>query len=178
MGLVSSLLQPQELGITDPLGGDMSLHTEGALIGAATPDVLIDDRALLETMLVAPASDYVIIAGQRYLPHPNGGGLVSVTAFVGSEVFVDRDARVEDNAIVVGSVQLRNRAVVRGHAIVEGRCSLSGDSIVEGFATLTGMVVLRQRSRVGGIARLNGGIVLNCRAHITRGQLHGPLYIE
>lgn len=138
---------------------------------------LLTPEAFFELMLEEHRAEEVHVDGVRYRPHPNGGGLVAITAYVGSNVFVDTHARVEDEAIVVGSVRILDRAIVCGNATLDGRCSLAGDSVVGGYATLTEMVTLRKHARVGGTARLHGGILLDYHAYITRGELFGPLSI-
>lgn len=124
-----------------------------------------------------PCADEIVIDGTRYRPHPNGGGLVAVTAFVGSGVFVAETARVSGRAIVLDAVRLLDRAVVSGNAVVADRCELRGESRVEGFATVLGKATLRRRAHIDGTARLEGMILVDYVAHISHGHLVGPLSI-
>jgi len=155
----------------------MSLRTEDRVIEVVHADTDVG-RSLLEQAFAPVRSDEVVVGGRRYRVHANGGGLVSVTAFVGARVFVAESARVEENAIVLDMVRLLDRAVVSGNAVVADRCELQDDSRVGGFATLIGKVTLRRHAKVDGVACLEGSVLLDCHAHITRGHLYGPLFIE
>lgn len=155
----------------------MSVRIEDGVVRVAHTRGLVDEPHLFEKAFAPVTDDEIVIEGNRYRPHPNGGGLVSVTAFVGSRVFVAETARVEDRAIVLDTVRVLDRAVIAGNAIVADRCELRGDSRVGGFATLLGMVTLRRHAHVEGTARLEGTILVDYVAHISRGHLFGRLSI-
>lgn len=155
----------------------MPLRIENEVINVVHANSAGDERPPFEQVLEQVDESEIVIEGRRYRVHPNGGGLVSITAFVASTVYVAETARVEDFAVVLDAVRINRRAVVGGHAVVTGGCSLSGDSRVGGAATLIGAVALRRHAQVDGTARLEGGIVVDCVTHISRGHLYGPLYI-
>ncbi len=71
----------------------------------------------------------------RYYPHPNGGGLVAVTAFVGKEAYVSPEARVSNKAHVIGNVIIKDRVLICGKAIVDGT---KGPVKIEGVTIIGG----------------------------------------
>jgi len=156
----------------------MSSLLEAPLTTARTLETPHDGPLRFETSSEVAALDHVVIEGKAYRRHSNGGGLVSVAAYVGDDVYVAETARIEDSPIVLGTVRVLDRAVIHGEAVVADRCRLSHDSRVGGFAVLKGMVCLRRHASVGGTARLEGAVRVDYYARITRGHLYGPLLVE
>ena len=111
--------------------------------------------------------------------HPRGGGWVADTAYVEASVFVDRNAKVFDNAIVFGYVHIFDRAQVFGNAAVTDDATIYGNAlifngaqisddvrvcdnaIVSGNAVICDNVQVRNKSVVTGNAVVSGNIQLN-----------------
>lgn len=139
-----------------------------AAIGGATPNTRFD----------AGEPEIVEIAGERYRRHRFGGGLVALTATVGSGVYVAPHAIVRGRAVVVGAVRLFDEAIVEEFAIVAGCCTLKNRSSVGGEAVLRGNVVLADLARVDGCARLGGNIKLRHFAHVNAGSFSGAMTVS
>lgn len=120
----------------------------------------------------------VEISGERFRVHENGGGLVAMTATVARTVYVAKNARIRDRAIVVGAVRLFDQSVVEEGAIVADSCTLRGDSSVGGEAVVRGGVTLAGRARIDGDARVSGGVHLQYFAHISRGVFSGGMTVN
>ena len=128
----------------------------------------------------APVFDeaFVEVAGEKYREHPNGGGLVAVSATVAPNVYVGPHAMVKDRAIVVGSVRLFDRSIVEGASIVADMGTLRDDASIGGDAIVRGQVTLAHHARVDGDARVNGGVLLQHFAYISRGVLSGGMTVN
>lgn len=113
----------------------------------------------------------------RYRVHPNGGGLVALTAHVGDHVFLDKHAVVRDRAIVVGAVRLFGYSVIEGNAIVADYCTLRGRSSVGGEAVVRGRVTLSHDARIDGTARVSGSVVVQHFGHVKQGSFAGTLTV-
>lgn len=120
----------------------------------------------------------VTIGGERYYPHQNGGGLVSVRAVVAPGVYVGPYAMIKDSAIVVGSVRLFDHSKIEGAAVVADMATLRDHASVGGEALVRGQVTLAHHARIDGDARVNGGVLLQHFAHISRGVLSGGMTVN
>lgn len=123
-------------------------------------------------------AEIVEFDGDRYRKHPNGGGLVALTAIVGPGVYVAPRAMIQGRAVVVGAVRLFDEAVVEESAIVAGCCTLRNQSHVGGEAVLRGNVVLADQARADGAARLSGNVALRHFAHVRVGNLSGAVTVS
>jgi acyl-[acyl carrier protein]--UDP-N-acetylglucosamine O-acyltransferase len=120
-----------------------------------------------------------LFEGALFATHPNGGGLVAITATVQPSVFVAPHARVGGYATVRDYVRLLDRAVIEDHADVSGRCTLRGDARVFGEAVLEDHVVLVRNASVGDRARLGGSLHIGYFAYIgDDSRIGGRLWIE
>lgn len=172
-----SLLQPQELGSPLALGEHMTLFIETATPASASLDTSIDVLVESDGVPAALSTDVVTTDGRQYRPHPNGGGLVELTAFVAPTVFVGPNARVEELAIVLGQAEIRDNAVVGGHALVADRCIIGKKSRVGGRAVLREHVWMRHSARVDGNAVLIGAVTVEYTRHINAGTFIGTMLI-
>jgi len=119
------------------------------------------------------------IDGQRYSPHPNGGGLVAETAYVAASVFVGPNARVSGRALVEGNVRLLDFSAVEDEAIVVGSCVLRHQARVGDRAILVGKVVLFNQALIRGDARLEGAVLIEHFADIgDNSKIMGSLRVS
>lgn len=112
-----------------------------------------------------------------YRTHPSGGGLVAVTAYVGPNVLVDKQAMIKGRAVVVGSVRLFGQAVIEDDAVVTDFCTLRDKSSIGGRAIVRGGVQLADRARIEGSAHISGGVLLQHFARINQGIFSGSLTV-
>lgn len=151
-----------------------------------TAAVVSASQSLMATMgtgaLIDPAerrpSDVITIDDRQFRRHDNGGGLVEVTAYAAPSVFVGPNARIQDHAVVLGQVQVRDRAVVDGYAFVADRCIITKQSRIGGYAVLRDHVWTRHSARVDGRAVLLGAITVEYTRHINAGTFIGTMGIS
>ena len=88
--------------------------------------------------------------------HPNGGGWVQSSAYVGPDVYVSPESIVYHNAKVLDRSRLKGRTIIGGDAIIaDGACIKN--SVVTGSAIVRGKCVVRAKSHIGGFAVLEEG---------------------
>jgi UDP-3-O-[3-hydroxymyristoyl] glucosamine N-acyltransferase len=129
----------------------------------------IRERHKLEIELVEQGEVFLSTAGSdlvRYYYHPNGGGLVAITAIVTLDVYVGRMARVDDRAIVTRGVRLEGSSRIAGDAFVSDGVRLRDHALIDGRAVVSGNVRLRRRSRITDLARVDGHVSLDYFAKI------------
>lgn len=173
-----SLLQPQELGNPNMLGEHMTLLIETASPVSEATEAAFDFAVASGELHAVQPADVVTVEGRQYRRHANGGGLVEVTAFAAPTVFVGPNARVEDHAIVLGEVEVRDTALVGGYALVADRCVISKKSCVGGDAVLRKRVWMRHSARADGSAVLLGSVTVEYTRHINAGTFLGTLTIS
>ena len=76
----------------------------------------------------------VTLNGVEYRRHPNGGGLVALTAQVQNTVFLGKNAKVFGNAWVYGNAKVYNNAQVYGYAQVYANAKVYNNDQVFGDA--------------------------------------------
>lgn len=101
-----------------------------------------------------------------FKPHPNGGGMVAVSAKVAPTAYVAPGARVLDEAQVLDSARILDSAVIRG------RAKVSEKAIVGGSAVVT------DEARVSGEAQVFGGATIANRAHVKdRARVRDAIHV-
>lgn len=126
-----------------------------------------------------PAALFVEHEGDFYRPHPNGGGLVALTANVDLRVFVGAHAMIKDTASVHGDYFIVDTAVVGGSACLIGGGRLKDAAVVDGRARLEGFIVVAGQARVSGDALVRGRIFLKYNAYIAgTSRLLGELLVS
>lgn len=120
----------------------------------------------------------ISIEGNAYRPHPNGGGMVALTALVSPNVYVGPRAMIRDRAVVVGGVRLFDESIVEEKAVVAGRCTLRGKSRVSGEAVLRDNVTMHDAARADGLVRISGSVKLRHFAHVSIGNMTGGITIS
>ena len=90
----------------------------------------------------------VEINGVQYRHHPNGGGLVAVTATVAKTAKIDLSSIVKDHAEVGSYAKINEGSVICDHAVI-------GDAAEIHQATIGGNVMVPQ------------GTVVRCKRTIT-----------
>lgn len=118
------------------------------------------------------------IDGELYRPHPHGGGLVAVTAHVGSNVLVDKGAMIKGRAVVVGLVRLFGQAFIEEDAVVTDYCTLHEQSSIGGRAIVRGGVHLSHNARIEGTAHVTGAVRLQHFARINQGSFSGSMTVN
>lgn len=112
-------------------------------------------------------------------PHPNGGGLVAVTAWVDPLAYVGRDACVMGNARIFGAPRIEGGAIVRDNAVVEGRPVISEQAVVADFARVSGEAVVRGAAKVIDKAQVFERAKVDSYARICEGaRIAGDARIE
>ncbi len=120
-----------------------------------------------------------------FRPHPNGGGMVAVSAKVAPTAYVAPGAKVLEEAQVLDSARILDSAVVRGRAIVSEKATIagsavvfeeakvSGEAIVHGGATISGSAHVKDRARVrDAISIIGDGVLQGDALAKGWGELH------
>lgn len=105
------------------------------------------------------AAAELVVDGVKYHRHPNGGGLVTETAFVAPTAFVGPFALVKDKARVLNNAQILDRAIIEEHAVVNGEARVYGEARVFGDAQVYGGARVYGSTRVYGLARIKKGLL-------------------
>ena len=101
-------------------------------------------------------------SGTRWLPHPNGGGMVADTATVDPSAYIGPTARVS------GTAQVSENAHVSGNAQVSGDAWVFGAAQVYGDAQVSGDARVFWNARVLGDARISSGADILCFSGVGR----------
>lgn len=109
--------------------------------------------------------------GQGHVPakkHPNGGGIVALTATVAETVFLASDVTVFGHAVVRGGVRISGRASIQGDQYPGGISTLIEDEVkVIGPVEIRGCVLLRNTANIRGHVRMRGMVQVMHRATVA-----------
>lgn len=100
--------------------------------------------------------------------HPNGGGIVALTADVAPTVYIGAGCTVSGGAKVCGHARIVGRVQINGDISADGVSVLIEDhAIVAGSAKISGKVLIRDRAEVRDNAQLSGAVAVMHRAHVA-----------
>lgn len=118
-----------------------------------------------------PHALFVFSGEAAFARHPRGGGLVALTARVADCVFVGPDARVENEAQVLGEYHIVDTAIVGGHSRLMGHGRVQNSARVDGHAVLLGWVRLSHSVHITGHAVLDGKLEIE-HSTVIEGECH------
>ena len=99
--------------------------------------------------------------------HPNGGGWVANTSTVAESAYVGPEARVFDNAQVLGTASVDQTSWVRGNAVVRDNAKIRADAVVDDEAVVSGEALVTQSAYVSGRSVVKDSAVVSGVATVS-----------
>ncbi len=106
--------------------------------------------------------------------HPNGGGLVAITAHVEPSVYLAKGVEVFGHAKLTGNVRVSGRVRISGDyfpcgmsTLIEDDVTISGEVVIEGFVLLRDRVSVRDRAQLRGAVRAMHSVVVCQNARLS-----------
>jgi len=120
--------------------------------------------------------------GRGHVParrHPNGGGMVALSASVDPSVFLSSDSMVFGHAQVRGNVRITGGASIQGDLLPGGISTLIEDDVkIVGAVKIRGAVLLRNSANIRGPVWMSGTVQVMHHATVAGNtRLEGDVVI-